>query len=104
MKQHAPWASGGGGGVTLPPPPIIFPSRHLEPQSANEASKVLEVEQWLVQNKFAVGKPRAVGLPTGFANVLCNSILLQFQVAVSKKWLRYRYPLKKKMLLSDKLD
>ena len=37
----------------------------LEPQSANEASKVLD--QGLVQNKFSVGKPRALSLPT--ANV-----------------------------------
>ena len=54
--------------------PIFFLSRHLEPRSANEASKVLE--QGLVQNKFAVGKPRAMGLPTGFANVLCNTSTL----------------------------
>ena len=47
-------------------PPIHFLSRHFEPQSPNEASKVLE--QGLVQNKFAVGKPSAMGLPT--ANVL----------------------------------
>ena len=40
--------------------------------SANEASKTLE--QGLVQNKFAVGKPRAMGLTTGFANVLCNTL------------------------------
>ena len=38
---------------------------YLEPQPANETSKVLE--QGLVQNKFTVGKPRAMGLPT--ANV-----------------------------------
>ena len=48
----------GGRGVT--PPNNVY-------QSANEASKVLE--QGLAQNKFAVGKPRAMGLPTGFANI-----------------------------------
>ena len=47
-------------GVTPPPPQIIFLSRHLEPQLANEASEVLE--QGLAQNKFAVGKQRAMGL------------------------------------------
>ena len=31
------------------------------------------LEQGLVQNKFAVAKPRAIGLPTGFANVCCNT-------------------------------
>ena len=41
-------------------PPIIVLSRHLEPRSANEASKVLE--QGLVQDIFSVGRPRAVGL------------------------------------------
>ena len=57
-----------GGGVTSP---IFVLSRPLEPQLANEASKVLQ--QGLVHNKLAVGKPRAMGLPTGFANVLCNT-------------------------------
>ena len=40
--------------------PIIIDHLSLEPQSTNEASKVLE--QGLVQNKFAVDKPRAMGL------------------------------------------
>ena len=57
-----------GGGVT---PPIIFLSRQLVPQLANEASKVLE--QGLIHNKCAVCTPRAMGLQTGFANVLCNT-------------------------------
>ena len=48
---------GGGGGDT---------PNNLS-QSANKAPKVLE--QGLVQNKFAVGKPRAMCLPT--ANVSC---------------------------------
>ena len=39
---------GGGGGDTL----IDFLSRHLEPQSANDAPKV--PEQGLVQNKYSV--------------------------------------------------
>ena len=43
--------------------PNNFLSWHLEPQSANEASKVLE------GTKFAVGKPRAMGLPT--ADISC---------------------------------
>ena len=54
----------------FPPPPIIFPSRHLEPKSANEASKVLEQE--LAQNKFAVGKPRAMCLPSANVSPTAN--------------------------------
>ena len=42
-------------------------SRHVKPQSANEASKVLE--QGLFQNNFAVGKPRAMGIVFLIKNV-----------------------------------
>ena len=59
----------------------MFLSRHLEPQSANEASKVLE--QGLVQNKFADGKPRAMGLPTAKCTVfLSTEDLLSFLLSV----------------------
>ena len=64
---------GGRGCCGEDTPQYFFLSRHLEPQLANEASKVLQ--QGLVHNKFAVGKPRAMGLPTGFANVLCSSYM-----------------------------
>ena len=39
----------------------MFLSGHLEPHSANEASKVLLLEQGMVLYKIAVGKPRTMG-------------------------------------------
>ena len=66
--------------------PIIILSRHLEPQSANEASKVQE--QGLAQNKFAAGKPRALGLPT--ANVFLTTVF-QIVFLSTKDWRRAEY-------------
>ena len=55
---------GGGGGGRGDTPNNLS-------QSANEASKVLQ--QRLVHNKFAIGKPRAMGLPTENVSRFCST-------------------------------
>ena len=69
-------------------PTIIFLSRQMKHQ--------LEVlEQGLVQNKLAVGKPRAMGLPTAnvscfWALKICRVFTLWYIVFYSRKELRFQ--------------